>query len=140
MEFLEQTLIEKHECPSKLAPEMANDLMDGKKKVRDGEYALVEILPHLNENKEISDFNESEKEKLIDEANILKKTAYYKRVNGHWVHDESVGKEAFIDNNTLFCNMSEICFKDIKSKTCNNMSDAEIKFKSMQKKENDRRI
>ena len=134
LEFLEETLIQKHDCPPKLAPEMASDLVEGKKKVRDGEYALVEKLPHLAENKEISDFSASEKEELLDEANILKETAYYKRVNGYWVHDESVGKEAFIDNNTLLCNMSEICFKESKSNACENMSDVEIKFKSMQKK------
>ena len=72
-EFLEETLVQKHDCPPKLAPEMAENIVEKKKLIRDGEYALLEIAPHLPEGKDLSDFSEQEKKELLNEANILKK-------------------------------------------------------------------
>ena len=95
-EFLEETLVQKHDCPPKLAPEMAENIIEKKKLIRDGEYALLEIAPHLPEGKDLSDFSEQEKKELLNEANILKKEAYYKRKNNYWVHDETVDDEAFV--------------------------------------------
>lgn len=133
-EFLEEALIQKHDCPPKLAPEMASNLIQGSKLVRDGEYALLEVLPHLNEGKSEGEFSEKEKDTIIDQANILKKMSYFKRVNNQWVHDESVDDSVFIDTNTLFCNMSKICFKDQNKKVCENMSDTEKRLKITQRK------
>ena len=133
-EFLEETLVQKHDCPPKLAPEMAENIIEKKKLIRDGEYALLEIAPHLPEGKDLSDFSEQEKKELLNEANILKKEAYYKRKNNYWVHDETVDDEAFVNTNTLFCNMSKMCFKDQKTKNCENLTVAEQRLKDLQKK------
>ena len=78
VEFLEEALIQKHECPPKLAPEMARNLIQGNKLISDGEYAILEELPHLKDDKSASEFSEKEKESIVDEANILKKISYFK--------------------------------------------------------------
>ena len=72
-EFLEETLVQKHDCPPKLAPEMAENIIEKKKLIRDGEYALLEIAPHLPEGKDLSDFSEQEKKELF----CLKKFIHY---------------------------------------------------------------
>lgn len=133
-EFLEETLVQKHDCPPKLAPEMSENIIENKKLVREGEFALLELAPHLPEDKDLSQFSEQEKKELLNEANILKKEAYYKRKNNYWVHDETVDDEAFINTNTLLCNMSKICFKDQKTKHCENISVTEQRLKDLQKK------
>ena len=133
-EFLEETLVQKHECPPKLAPEMAETIIDKKKLVREGEYALLELSPHLPENKDLSQFSEQEKKELLNEAEILKKVAYYKRKNNYWIHDETVDDEAFINTNELLCNMSKICFKDHNTKHCESLNMAEQRLKDLQKK------
>ena len=99
-EFLEETLVQKHECPPKLAPEMAETIIEKKKLVREGEYALLELSPHLPENKDLSQFSEQEKKELLNEAEILKKVAYYKRKNNYWIHDETVDDEAYFLSRT----------------------------------------
>ena len=134
VELLEEALIQKHECPPKLAPEMARNLIQGNKLIRDGEYALLEELPHLKDEKKENDFSDKEKETIVDQANVLKKMSYFKRVNNQWVHDESVDDNVFIDTNTLFCNMSKICFKDQKKDVCENLADTEKRLKIMQRK------
>ena len=40
---------------------MAETIIDKKKLVREGEYALLELSPHLPENKDLSQFSEQEK-------------------------------------------------------------------------------
>ena len=134
IEFLEEALIQKHECPPKLAPEMAQNLIQGSKLVRDGEYARLEVFPHLKEDKLEGDLTVKERDAVIDEANIFKKTTYFKRVNNQWVHDESVDDNVFIDTNTLLCNMSKICFKDQSKNVCENMNDTEKRLKITQRK------
>ena len=133
-DFLEEVLIQKHDCPPKMAPEMAENLIQGSKFVRDGEYAMLELLPHLKEKSD-TEFSDKEKDSIIDEANILKKTVYYKRVNNQWIQDESVDENVFIDSNTLFCNMSKICFRDTKKNICENLNDTEKRLKITQRKQ-----
>jgi len=133
-EFLEENLIQKHECPPKLAPELAETIIEKNKMVREGEFAMLELKPHLPENKDLSEFSQQEKEELLDEANIMKKVTYYKRKNNYWVQDETVDEEAFINTNTLLCNMSKICFKDHNTKHCESLTIAEQRLKGLQKK------
>ena len=133
-DFLEEVLIQKHDCPPKMAPEMAENLIQGSKFVRDGEYAMLELLPHLKEKSD-TEFSDKEKDAIVDEANILKKIVYYKRVNNQWIQDESVDENVFIDSNTLFCNMSKICFKDTNKKVCENLNDTEKRLKMAQRKQ-----
>ena len=133
-EFLEEILVQKHEYPPKIAVEVSENLVAGQKLIRDGEYALLEIVPKLPETTELSELTQKEKEDLLKESEMLKKTAYYKRMNKNWVHDETVDEEAFINNNTLFCNISKICFKNSKTDVCDDLSSTAKSLEYNQKK------
>lgn len=116
MAFLKKTLIDKHNCPPKMALRVAVSLIDGNKFVLDGEYAILEIKPVLKNN--AKDINFNEKEQIEIEENVRKITQYYKRVNNHWILDKDIEHEAFMDNNTLYCNSDFSCVKNQQTKTC----------------------
>ena len=121
LEFLKENLVQKHDCPPQLAQEMATTLILGKKHVNEGEYAILEVRPQLPKSVDESKLSESEKESIEQEAEIRKKLRYYRRVKDNWVHDDSIDEEAFLDNNTLFCNLSDQCYKNIKNSVCESM-------------------
>ena len=133
IDFLEETLIQKHDCPPKMARELAVSIISGKKLVQEGEFALLEIAPTIpsSNNSPLSEKDKRDNEK---EVALRKKVAYYRRVKNQWVHDESIDEEAFIDTNTLFCNMSKICFRDDKKKICDSAQDAKSRLQDIQRK------
>ena len=47
IKFLAENLVQKHECPRTISLELANTLILGKKKVSDGEYAVIEFKPKI---------------------------------------------------------------------------------------------
>lgn len=134
VDFLAENLIQKHDCPPKMAKELAATLIAKKKTVKEGEYAIVEIRPHLPDIVDESHLTEKEKRDMKMEADIRKKTMYYRRLRKQWVHDDTVDEFAFIDSNTMFCNMDKICFKDMKSKVCEPIQDAEERMRHIARK------
>lgn len=94
-EFLTRKLVEKHSCPVDLSDEVSDNLIRGKKIVRDGEYAILLSTEHK-----------------------------YYRWNQHimvWVIDNSARQEQFSDDNTVFCNVNDKCIKNENVKTCDNI-------------------
>jgi len=118
LEFLTTVLIEKHECPANMASELAATLISGKKRVQNGEYAILEQKPQLQPGVDKNTLSDREKSAIDLEADIRKKIRYYKRVNNTWVHDDTIDENAFLDNNTLFCNISESCYKNKTNQIC----------------------
>jgi hypothetical protein len=106
-EYLTETLIRKHNAPSDYAVELAETLIAGRRAVRDGEFAVLEIKDT--------------------------KTAYYRRVKDHWVHDKDVEDIAFIDTNTLFCNLQTDCFKNQNTSVCEPMPNAKKRMDELTK-------
>ena len=135
VEYMAETLIQKHDCPHNIAKELAATLIAGKKKVKEGEFALLEIKPHLPQNIDESQLSEKEKKGVEREAEIKKKTQYYRRVKNQWVSDDTIDETAFIDNNTLFCNMGKICFKNASVKTCDPIPTAEERMRQVNRKQ-----
>ncbi len=131
VEYIAENLIQKHDCPQNIAKELAVTLIAGKKRVNEGEYAVLEMKPQLPANIDESKLSSNEQKELQAEANIRKRLQYYRRVKNQWVHDSSVDEDSFIDNNTLFCNMGKICFKNQKTKTCDAIPHAEERMKQM---------
>ena len=123
-EYLIENLIQKHECPKDMAREMAAALIAHKKRVVDGEYAIVEILPHLPKDVDTSSLSAEELVAIDTEAQIRKKTEYYKRRKGIWINDPSIGDEAFLDNTRLFTNISAAFYKKTDSDKCKDISTA----------------
>ena len=134
IEFLEETLVHKHDCPKNMTKELAATLIEGKKKVKDGEYAILEIKPKLPKSMDESSLTSEEKESIQTESDARKKIQYYKRIKNTWVYDKDIGDESFLDNNTLFCNITEKCFKNQKNKVCEDEDTAEARLNRLARK------
>jgi hypothetical protein len=131
MEFLMENLIQKHDCPKSMAKEMAETLIAKRKLVRDGDYAMLEIMPSLPADTDEMKLSEKEKEEIENEKDLRKKIKYYRRLKNHWVHDDKIEEESFIDNNTLFCNISENCYKNTKNNICETINDTTARMKKI---------
>ena len=129
-EFLIESLIHKHDSPVDYAEELATILISKKKLVSEGEYAMLDILPEKEKSLELSQISEEQDENVENTRKLL----YYRRVKNNWVRDDSIAAEAFYDTNTLFCNINENCFKNTRSKICENNDDSTIRFKEHNKK------
>ena len=131
--FLIENLIAKHECLEEKAEELAKTLISGKKRVENGHYAVLELRPKLMDNIDQSKLTEKEKMEIEIEGEIKKKITYFKRINDTWVSDDSLNENSFIENNELFCNMSEFCFKNRKNKQCDDKSIVQARFRDYTK-------
>lgn len=96
--FLKKKLIEKHSCPVGASSELAETLIQGKKRVMNDEYAVLK-----NDDMQI----------------------FYKRKGtaNKWVIDRTVKPSVFINNNELFCNINNKCVKNEKTKTCDGFTE-----------------
>jgi hypothetical protein len=127
-EFLTENLIHIHGANKEIASEMATTLIAGKKLVRDGEFALLEQRPTLPENIDEDKLSDKEKKSIQIEADMRQKITYYRRLNDNWIQDDTINDEAFIDTNTLFCNISQQCYKNLTNKTCETNESAGSRF------------
>jgi len=134
VEFLSENLIAKHDCPVNISVEMAKTIILGKKYVSDGEYAILEIRPTLPKEIDESSLSQKEKSSIDSESNNRKIIHYYRRLKNNWIIDKTVDEAAFIDNNTLFCNMDNMCFKNKSNSVCEPMIDASERIKAIAKR------
>lgn len=127
-EFLTENLIHIHGANKDIASEMATTLIAGKKLVRDGEFALLEQRPSLPKDVDEDNLSEKDKEAVQIESDVRKRITYYRRLNDNWVQDTTINDEAFFDTNTLFCNISKECYKNLTNKTCETNAKAGSRF------------
>jgi hypothetical protein len=127
--FLEENLVQKHDCSRLMAPELAETLILGKKKIRDGEYALLELKPELPSLIREEDLSEKEKKEIEIEEGVRTRYEYYRRIKDHWERDDSIDENAFYDTNTLFCNVDMKCMKSPVLKTCDTLDQNEWRLK-----------
>jgi hypothetical protein len=135
LEYLIANLINKHNCPKEQAPELAKTLIANKKQVQDGNYAILEIRPQLPGGMNISMLSEKDKASHEIESELRKKTVYFRRLRGNWVKDDDVNTLAFMETTTLFCNISDTCLKNQRSKICESDVDVRIRVKNVAKNE-----
>jgi hypothetical protein len=129
-EFLTENLIHIHSVSKEYADEMATTLIAGKKLIHDGEFAFLENAPQLSSDVDVDKLTEKEKQTVQVETAWRKRVTYYRRVNANWVQDTTIDNEAFIDTNTLFCNISQECYKNLTNKTCETDEMAGSRFNS----------
>jgi hypothetical protein len=134
VDFLTQTLVDKHECPANIANELAKTLVAKKKSVTDGVYAILELRPKLPAEVDESKLSDAEKNAIRIESDVRKKVQYYRRLKNNWIHDDTINEEAFIDNNQLFCNISKDCLKNTKNNVCENTTDTAARMKEIAKR------
>lgn len=118
LSWLTEVLIQKHDVPANDATHLAKALIDGKKIVSSGHYAVVELKPGVSKNVDVKKLTEKERQEMEQEAGIYTKWLYYERVRNIWKRDESVNTEQFYDNNKLFCNVFQGCVKNDNNATC----------------------
>lgn len=127
-EFLVENLIHIHGSQPDIAGELATTLIAGKKMVRDGEYAILEVRPSLPEGIDEDKLSKSEMEAIQIESDIRKKITYYRRLKDNWIQDDTIDDEAFLDTNALFCNISRECYKNITSGSCDSIEQSRSQF------------
>ena len=121
VDFLAEKLIEKHNCPSRLANEMAQTIIKGIKYIQDGLYAKLIVYPELPGNQDETTLTEKEKNDIEIEKNVRKKETYYVRKRDNWVYDDSINEYAFTDTNVIFCNLNETCYQKDDKNVCENI-------------------
>ena len=127
--YLVENLIQRHSVPSEDANALAETLIAKKKKVKDGHYAILEIYPKVDKDTNIDALSDKEKESIENEADIRKKTFYYRRLKNNWIKDEDIGAESFFDTNSIFCNLSKKCLKNTNNKVCESTDSIKIRIK-----------
>ena len=98
--------------------ELLDDLIRNKKQVKNGHYALLQLVPKLPEGIDPDALTAADKKQLEIEKETRKKVGYYVRKRNQWVYDSSLDPEMFIDNNSLFCNIGKECTKNNENKVC----------------------
>jgi hypothetical protein len=132
-EFFMEKLVHNHDCPRDVADELSKTIISKRKLVLDGHYAMLELKPKLSNDSSISSSQVDEDIEL--EADLRKKIQYFRRLKDNWVSDNSIDETAFFDDNTLFCNISKECFKNMTTKTCETKDDEALHMKEMSKKQ-----
>jgi hypothetical protein len=116
-EFIKTVLVEKHDCPPNDVDEMTETLISGKKRVKNGEYAIFEDCPVMEDK---------DKESMSEE---IKRIHYYKRVKDNWVKDADINENSFLNTNDIFCNVSQQCYRNTKLQKCESVDVSEIQMK-----------
>uniref|UniRef100_A0A6C0HYS7 Uncharacterized protein n=1 Tax=viral metagenome TaxID=1070528 RepID=A0A6C0HYS7_9ZZZZ len=116
-DFLAENLVQKHGIVREKSQELAQILISGKKRVSEGQYAVLEISPKLS--KKVSESTDSfSPSEIASESEARTKYTYYIRKKNEWVYDDSLDEMAFMDSNTLFCNLKSLkCVKNNDSKS-----------------------
>ena len=113
--YLESKIKEVHELSEEESIEMVKNILNGKKKVQNGDFCILETV--------------SEESELID----LK---FYKRINNNWTYDEEINKKYKnnfdLNFNTGICTTKLPCFEIDNSYTdmCNDSNDKKKQLQS----------
>lgn len=114
VDYLKLVLVEKHDANKETVDELAANLIAKKKRVRSGNYAMLEIVPKMDAN-ELEKLSAKEKEAVKVEESARAKRSFYVRRQNTWLHED-------VDDDT-FCNLSKDCYlnanaKDPTKNTC----------------------
>ena len=105
--FVEKELANVYGCSVENVEQLATELIQGYKEVREGDYAVLEISPKLPQNVNECDLNDNEKNNIEIEAKIRKIERFFKRINHVWVYDANVGKDSFEKPKNLTCHLTK---------------------------------
>jgi hypothetical protein len=140
LEFLTMNLMTKHKLSMESAGDLAKTLVEGKKRVLEGMFCVVQITRNSPDSPPWAPSSPE----LVTGGFKVQRNYYYRRVKNQWVHDTTIDEEAFIDNNTLFCNIQSDCFKNQKTNVCEPTDLVKQRLKEMtqqrMKDEFDRRV
>jgi hypothetical protein len=89
-EFLIEKLVQKHGTTMKNAESLADTLLQGVRRVENGQYAIIHDLAGSTDALQMK---------------------YFKRENNRWKPDTSIEPEKMADNESLLCNFQENCIE-----------------------------
>ena len=143
VKFLEENLVQKHDCPREKAAELTKTLIEGKRRVESGDYAIVQIVPKLSKHIDEDELSKKEKDEINTEGEARMRVLYYHRRGTTWVEDKEIDEEAFLTDDLLICNLSKKCVKNVDDDTCESTKQATQRLmgqaRSRANKEFDRR-
>lgn len=135
VDFLAENLTQRHGYEAAVATSLAKTIIMKKREVVDGNYALLEIKPTLKEGIDESKLSEPELNAIKTEADIRKKTQYFRRLKNTWVVDNEVEPSSFMDTRSLLCNINNECYYNKKNKICETENTSRIRIKNSTKEE-----
>jgi hypothetical protein len=124
--FLIESLIQKHEAPKDKANEMARNMIRGKKSVKEGEFAVVILQPEIE--------GESIEERRKERDDLPTKSVFYERKSDVWVHHKDMDEEAFIDTQSLFCNIKPGCLTEKRAGDCSSEEEVAARMRQIAQK------
>jgi hypothetical protein len=119
--YFAENLVQKHGIEREKAELYAEQIIAGRRRVKDGQYALLEIEPKLMAGIDEGSLNSKEKGEIESELEVRKQTDYYIRKKTQWIKDSYVDYLGFMDDVQLFCNWSDLT-KRRKNKSGKNKS------------------
>jgi hypothetical protein len=124
--FLVESLLQKHDAPKDKAEEMARNMIRGKKPVKEGEFAVVILQPEIE--------GETIEERRKEREDLPTKSVFYQRKSDVWVHHKDMEEEAFIDTQSLFCNVKPGCFTEKKAGECSSEEEVAARMRQIAQK------
>jgi len=138
--YFAENLVQKHGIPRDNAETYALQIIEGKRRVKEGQYALLEITPKLRSEIDEGSLTSEEKKEIESEAEIRTQTDYYIRKKTEWIKDDSIDNVMFMDDKQLFCNWTDLKNKNMnktknKNKETNPQNENAEKRKVLQEAE-----
>ena len=107
IQFLSQKLADEYGCSMDNTKTLAEELVQGFKLVKEGDYALLETTPELPPGIDECSFTQKEKDEIVIEAKVRKIQKYFKRQNNVWVYDADVNSSSFVKAKDMTCALNE---------------------------------
>lgn len=106
IDFLKTKMAEDYGCSLENTEKLAQEILQGYKLVREGDYALLEIRPQMPPGVEECSFTEKEKDEIRIESNVRKVEKYFKRIQHVWVYDSDVNADSFAKPKNMTCDLT----------------------------------
>ena len=136
--YFAENLVQKHDCPRDRAIPLAKQLIEGKRIVKEGEYAILEIKPKLSGSIDESSLSEKERAELEEEAIVRAKKQYYIRKKDNWVHQPDIEAEQFMPTEDILCQIDPKCYRTPATLStgdkCESMDAAAMRMREIVKK------
>jgi hypothetical protein len=101
--FLQEQLAKVYGCSMDNTKELADDILLGHKLVKEGDFAVLQIIPKLPPGVEECSFSAKEKEEIEIEVKVRKIKKYFCRMNHVWVYDPDIDDSQFAKPKELTC-------------------------------------
>ena len=137
--YFAENLVQKHDCPRDRSIALAKQLIEGKRAVKEGEYAILELKPKLAASIDESSLSTEEKAELEEEAIIRAKKKYYIRKRDNWVHAPDIFDESFMPTEDIICQIDKKCYRPsaplVTGDTCESTDAAGLRMREIVKKQ-----